>query len=192
MFVFPKSVHHHPGMPADLHSVQVSHLTDTEQKSLYNFLKWADGRLIEAPTWRVFLVQRNDILYLRRAPGAGTLEKVLGKSFFKLFGSLVSVGLQVYEDARRSDLTAAERLGRTSWTLLMDTNPLTGLLWMSATVLFPDQTDQYTKWFFSNKNPVIEWTATKIFQLGGKPFQDWSTKPSWVDYVNRPTSIALF
>jgi hypothetical protein len=169
------------------HRVEVSHLSEENIRRIRNFLEEVSKRLIKAPTWRVVYVNRKTGAYWRRAPGAAKLEKALGPEFFRVFGALVDVGLQAYEDSQRSDLDGAQRLGRASLALLLALLPPLGLLWAGATILFPTATDNATAWLFSPGDPVVQGLSNFIFWvgeewMGEKRFEEWSTTPSGIDF----------
>jgi hypothetical protein len=119
--------------------------------------------------------------YVRAAPGAKRLVDTLGKQSFDLFGCLLGVGLQAYEDLPRADLNANQKLFRASLALLGSAVPPLGLTMAAAALLFPQQYDQLTAMAATDQNPAVQWLANQIVRVGGSSFQQWSTQPSVID-----------
>ena len=107
--------------------------------------------------------------------------KRLGPECFELLGHLVSVGAEALEVSRRADLTPSQKIGRTSLELFLSVTPL-GLVSLGASVLWPEKTDRFKSAMFSD-NIVTNFMSDLIVNVGGKRFQSWSAKPSWLDYV---------
>lgn len=171
-----------PSTPATMHRVEVSHLSDENVRRVRNFLEEISQHLISAPDWKVVHVNGRNGGYWRRAPGAAKLGKALGPEFFPLFEGLLAVGLQAYEDSQRSDLDGEQKLGRASLALLVTVTPPLDLLWVAAKILFPTATDNFTAAIFTEKDPIVAGLSDAILWIGGKRFQEWSAKPSWIDY----------
>ena len=170
-------------MPTQLsHRVHVSHLSDTEIQSLQNFLQALAGKAIEAPTWHhIVYVQTKTGSYWRSAPGAQKLLEKLGPESFKLFGSLLSLGIEAYQNSQNSGMSPNQKMGRAFLDLLLTTTPL-GLVSTGASIIWPEQTEQFKSQMFA-PNPVTNYLADQIVKFGGKQFQDWSAKPNWIDFM---------
>jgi hypothetical protein len=179
------------------YAIRVSHLSPAETKKLaQTFKTFVQKR--EAPARDAALGAVPDIAaskllvqvsgygnvapYVRAAPGAKPLVDALGKESFALFGALIGLGLQAYEDSQRSDLSGAQKLGRTSVALLGGAIPPLGLLLLGLSLAYPDQYDRITAEAFSDQDPVVQWFAGVIVNVGGKSFQQWSAQPSWIDF----------
>ena len=120
--------------------------------------------------------------YTRAMPGQANVAKLLGREFFELAGVLLSVGFQAYDDWSRSDLDGSQKLGRASLALLGGAVPPLGLIMLGAALIWPEQSDRFTKLMFSDQNPVVNGLATVIVQVGGNSFEQSSLKPSWIDF----------
>lgn len=164
-----------------MHQVDVSKLTDKEIERLKNFLQAVAGEAIKAPTWHVVHVQNTSSSYWRRAPGAKKLMEKLGPDSFGLFGALVSLAIEAHTNSGRSDLSGSQKIGRASLDLLLSVTPL-GLVALGASLVWPEKTEQI-KTALVSKNRVTEAIADKIVKFGGKRFEEWSAKPSWIDFM---------
>jgi hypothetical protein len=164
------------------HQVLVSRLTDQGIERLRMLVEGLAKHLVEAPTWKVVYVDGQNGAYWRRAPGAIKLENALGLQFFKLFGALLDVGLQAYADSQRSDLGGSQKLGRASIALLLSLNPILALAFLGAKLVFPSATDRITADIFTDRDPLVQGLSNLIVSVGGKRFQQWSSKPSWIDF----------
>lgn len=128
---------------------------------------------------------KNVSSYVRAAPGAKRIVDVLGKESFFLFGALIAVALQAWEDSQRDDLSGSQKLGRTSLALLgfalgAEFPPL-GLLLLALVLVFPNQYDRVTAAAFSDKDPVVQKMAGAMVKIGAKGFEQWRVTPGWVE-----------
>jgi hypothetical protein len=160
-------------------------LSDDDIQRINTLLEQASN----APLWvlqpRVFVRvngYKNVAPYTRAMPGQANVAKVLGKEFFQLAGALLSVGFQAYDDWSRSDLDGSQKLGRASLALLGGAVPPLGLIMLGAALIWPEQSDRFTKLMFSEQNPVVNGLANVIVQVGGSNFEQSSLRPSWIDF----------
>ena len=115
--------------------------------------------------------------YVRAAPGAKRIVDVLGKESFAAFGALLAVGLQAYEDSKRSDLDSAQRLGRASSALLISavaaevalaSTPL-GWVLIGLSVVFSPQIDEFTAFAFSDRDPAVRAIGAGLAKIATLP-----------------------
>lgn len=163
------------------HRVDISQMTDEEIERLKNLLQAVASEAIKAPSWHVVHVQKTSSSYWRRAPGAKKLLEKLGPESFGLFGALLSLGIEAHTNGGRSDLSGSQKIGRASLDLLLSVTPL-GLVAAGASILWPKKTEEF-KTALVSKNRATEAMADQIVKFGGKRFQEWSSKPSWIDFM---------
>jgi hypothetical protein len=159
-------------------TVRISSLRDDEIETIATFLAAIAPELVKAPMWPVVRVRRASGAYLRRAPGAVKLQSRLGAEAFNLFGTLVGLGLEVVEQRRRSDLTGSQRIGRAS----LELTPIR-LLLAGASLIAPEETDRFKNSLFAGESVHVQALSDAIVRLGGRPFQEWSSKPHWIDFM---------
>lgn len=175
--------------PNKYYAVRVSHLSDADNQRLKAFLQ---ELVKDAPSYAKakLLVHvsgyGNVASYVRAAPGAKRLVDTLGKDSFDLFGGLLAVGFQAYDDAQRRDLNGAQKIGRLGFALmtaapLFEAPPLAIAMFVVA-VACPAQYDKVTAAFFTDQNPLVRGLADMIVRYGGKPFERWATQPSLIDF----------
>ena len=165
-----------------MHLFKISTLSESNQDRIKTLLESLAGKLIEAPKWKIVRVHSGQALRWRRAPGANKLLEKLGPEAFDLFGALLSVGLSAYADSKRDDLTPSARIGRSFLDVLVSVSPL-GPLALGASIIFPEKSDSIKSWLFMSTSPHVNYFSDLILRVGGERFQEWSTKPSWLDFV---------
>lgn len=170
---------------ATRNAVSVSRLTDADRERLKSYLEKLTEQAPDLARKRLMVRVSGygDVAsYMRARPGAKPLVDFLGKDSFELFGGLLALGFQAYNDHQRDDLNGAQRVGRVGIALLGATVPPLGLVMLGASIAFPEQYDKITADAFTDRNPLVRGIADVIVAVGGKPFQNWSVRPSVIDF----------
>lgn len=164
-----------------LHQIRVSGLSEWEVQRVIDFLKTISPKLITAPNWKIIHVHGKVLDYWKRAPGVVKLEQQLGKQFFSTFAILVSLGMLAYEDSMREDLRPTQKMGRAFLHTGLSLSPIS-FLYLGAKIVAPKWVDEKTAWCFSGDNPIVDKLADVIVKRGDTKFQEWSSKPHWLDF----------
>lgn len=91
----------------------------------------------------------------------------------------VELAIEAHQLNKREDLTGAQKLTKASLSIV----PGVGLVDLASTAVFgKSASEEASKWWASERNPVVRGLSDLILKVGGRRFQEWSTQPSWLDY----------
>lgn len=161
------------------------HLSEDNLERIANVLEALPEVTLQRLRSRVFVEvkgYRNVAPYVRSMPNKAHVGNMIGKEFFELAGALFAIGFQAYRDKDRDDLNGSQKTGRASLALLGGAIPPLGLVMLGASIVAPEESDKFTAALFTDKNPVVAGLSSLILRVGGKRFQEWSVKPSWIDF----------
>lgn len=138
--------------------------------------------LSDAPNWKVVPVKGHFRMGKWRPPSYRRAPNAVKSGAYRL-GLLVGPAIQAASDWNRSDLSGFQKIGRYSISVLETAIPVIGVADLATSAVFGDEkVEEFKSNIFSNKNPIVDFLSDKIVEIGGKSFQKWSAKPSWLDF----------
>ena len=97
---------------------------------------------------------------------------------------VASAAVGAYQDANNPNLNAGLKIGRTSANILLGVNPIVGIPYGAASILWPSQTDAALNWTLNTMGDLGANAIGGVTFLTGTSaaFQSWASSPSWADY----------
>jgi hypothetical protein len=80
----------------------------------------------------------------------------------------------------------AQKLGRAPLAVLALTSPPLGPVLTGARIMFPTEANRLSAALFSDQNPIVPELSSAIVTIDGARFQQWSARPSSIDFFEPP------
>lgn len=127
--------------------------------------------------------------YIRALPGMKEVGDRIGKKTIPHLGALVGVGVQIYDDWNRNDLTHAQKFARADMIYVMGLAsieiPPLGLALIAVNFIWPHAIDDAMTYVTSPNREVFKSIAAYTAKQGGPGLQQWIMKPKpvWVEFM---------